>query len=67
MSVLGIEFTEAEAEQIRQVAADEKRPAQELIQEIRESVLTEIRRRRFLAAAQRVTTLSTELNERLAK
>ncbi|MDT0331096.1 hypothetical protein [Nocardiopsis lambiniae] len=67
MSVLGIEFTEAEAEQIRQIAAAEKRPPQELVQEMRESMLAEIRRRRFLAAARRVTTLSAELNERLAK
>lgn len=67
MSVLGIEFTEAEAEQIRQTAAAEKRSPQELVQEMRVSMLAEVRRRRLLAATQRVTTLSAELNERLAK
>ncbi|GAA1072436.1 hypothetical protein NE857_08380 [Nocardiopsis exhalans] len=67
MSALGIEFTEAESEQIRQTAAAEQRSPQELVQEMRESVLADVRRRRFEAAAKRVTTLSAELNERLAK
>jgi hypothetical protein len=67
MSALGIEFTEAESEQIRQTAAAEQRPPQELVQEIRESVLAEVRRRRFEAAAKRVTNLSADLNERLAQ